>query len=113
MEKKRVVAGTLQSINGSLQMLRKYHFTTSVIDEASQILEPHILPLLSAKSDGGNMVDKFVFIGDHKQLPAIVVQPKGNSVVTNPVIVLVLLLWSTDRSILLHLSRLQNFLLVT
>lgn len=86
MEKKRVVAGTLQSINGSLQMLRKYHFTTSVIDEASQILEPHILPLLSARSDGGNMVDKFVFIGDHKQLPAIVVQPKGNSVVTNPVL---------------------------
>lgn len=87
MEKKRVVVGTLQSINGSLQMLRKYHFTLSVIDEASQILEPHILPLLSAWSeDGCNMVDKFVFIGDHKQLPAIVIQPKGNSVVANPVL---------------------------
>ncbi len=86
IDNKKVIVGTLQSINGSLAMLKRFHFTTAVIDEASQILEPHILPLLSSQCDNKNLVDRFIFIGDHKQLPAIVTQPKEKSVVTNPLL---------------------------
>ena len=52
----------------------------AIIDEATQILEPQLLWLLSAKSsDNRNAVDKFILIGDHKQLPAVVIQTKEES----------------------------------
>lgn len=52
------------------------HFDMAVIDEASQLLDTHILPLFCATSpeDGNPLVGKFVFIGDDQQLPAVVQQ---------------------------------------
>ena len=51
------------------------HFQVAIIDEASQILEPRLLGILSSKNlSGSNAIDKFIFIGDHKQLPAVVLQ---------------------------------------
>jgi len=56
----------------------------AIFDEASQILEPQILPVLSALSpDGTPAIDKFIMIGDHKQLPAVVVQNEEESLVTS------------------------------
>ena len=46
------------------------HFSLCIVDEASQILEPYIVGLLSSDS-----IDRFILIGDHKQLPAVVAQP--------------------------------------
>jgi superfamily I DNA and/or RNA helicase len=46
------------------------HFSLCIVDEASQILEPYIVCLLSSDS-----IDRFILIGDHKQLPAVVAQP--------------------------------------
>ncbi len=44
-----------------------------IIDEASQVLEPQILGLLCARdAQGLSAIRKFVMIGDHKQLPAVV-----------------------------------------
>jgi hypothetical protein len=52
------------------------HFHMAVVDEASQLLDTHILPLFCAKSfaNGNPLVGKFVFIGDDRQLPAVVQQ---------------------------------------
>ncbi len=70
----RVFVGTLTTINANLNLFKKKQFTLSIIDEASQILEPQIMPILMA--DNGNVpaIKKFVMIGDEKQLPAVVQQ---------------------------------------
>jgi hypothetical protein len=53
-------------------------------DEASQILEPQLVGLLSAKTPTGrDAIGKFILIGDHKQLPAVVVQSAEESVRRN------------------------------
>ena len=79
----RVIAGTVHSFNSQLQFLSKKHFTLAIIDEASQLLESHLLGLLSCQSVSHiPTIDKFVLIGDHKQLPAVVQQPQESSAVT-------------------------------
>lgn len=43
-------------------------FSLCIVDEASQLLEPSIVGILSRE------IDRFILIGDHKQLPAVVQQ---------------------------------------
>ena len=79
----RIIVGTVSSIGSQLNTLFKLkHFNVAIIDEASQILEPHLLGILSATdSEGKCAIDKFIMIGDHKQLPAVVVQSQRHSLV--------------------------------
>ncbi|MDO4496613.1 MAG: AAA domain-containing protein, partial [Bacteroidales bacterium] len=78
----RVIVGTTTAITGQSQLFDLRHFDLCIIDEASQILEPHLLAILSAKNpDGREAVKKFVMIGDHKQLPAVVQQSVEESAV--------------------------------
>ena len=70
----RVIVGTTTSLNSNISLLQLKQFSLAVIDEASQILEPHLIGLLSANLDGVPAIRKFVLIGDHKQLPAVVQQ---------------------------------------
>lgn len=72
--KTRVVVGTTTTLSSSLPLFRLKQFDLAIIDEASQILEPHLMGLLSAQHDGQPAIRKFVMIGDHKQLPAVVQQ---------------------------------------
>lgn len=64
-------------------------FSLAIIDEASQITEPNIIGLLAAHGKGYDGTDncrirKFVLVGDHKQLPAVVRQNEKESSVTEP-----------------------------
>ncbi|MBQ0049728.1 MAG: AAA family ATPase [Bacteroidales bacterium] len=89
----RVVCATTTSAASHIDLLALRPFSLCIIDEASQILEPHLLGLLSARAmpseNTGNgvqqtqlLIRKFVMIGDHKQLPAVVKQSAEESAVT-------------------------------
>lgn len=75
----RVFVGTTTAINSHLNLFLLKSFSLAVIDEASQILEPHLMGILSACHDGRPAIEKFVMIGDHKQLPAVVQQTQNVS----------------------------------
>lgn len=75
----RVIVGTTASLSGKIDLFSLRSFSLAIIDEASQILEPQILPLLSARHNNGNGIRKFVMIGDHKQLTAVVQQSPEES----------------------------------
>lgn len=71
----RIIVGTVAAISSKPELFRLKHFDVAIIDEATQILEPQLLGILCARGeDGKNAIDKFVLIGDHKQLPAVVQQ---------------------------------------
>lgn len=76
----RIYVGTVASISAKTELFKLKRFDVAIVDEATQILEPQLLWILTAKAtDGRNAVGKFVLIGDHKQLPAVVLQSKEDS----------------------------------
>jgi len=84
---KRVFVGTTTSMNSNVSIFRLKSFNLAIIDEASQILEPHLMGLLSAKDETEQAaIKKIVLIGDHKQLPAVVQQPVEDSAVNDPIL---------------------------
>lgn len=71
----RIYVGTVASISSKRELFKIKRFDVAIIDEATQILEPQLLGILCEKvPDGRNAVGKFILIGDHKQLPAVVLQ---------------------------------------
>lgn len=82
----RVFCGTTTAFNSQIALLSIKHFDLAIVDEASQILEPQIVGLLSAKNarTGEHAIAKFVLIGDEKQLPAVVQQQESESMVQEP-----------------------------
>ena len=78
----RIIVGTVAAISGKPELFRLKHFNVAIIDEATQILEPQLLGILCARGEeGGNAIDKFILIGDHKQLPAVVLQSSEQSAI--------------------------------
>ena len=63
----RVVVSTVSSFlsNQSKFLFKPFH--TAIVDEASQLLEPYLASILIE-------VERFILIGDEKQLPAVVTQ---------------------------------------
>lgn len=77
----RIIVATTAMLQAQPWVMQLKHFTLAVVDEASQILEPNIIGLLSSDA-----VERFVLIGDHKQLPAVVQQEQAESTVSEPLL---------------------------
>lgn len=86
VDQMRVFCATTAALNANIHLFKIKHFDLAIIDESSQILEPHLIGLLSAKSGGRNAIERFVLIGDHKQLPAVVQQTQEESAVDEPLL---------------------------
>lgn len=71
-----VVVATTSTLMSHPEIFRMKTFSLTIVDEASQILEPSIIGLLA-------QLGKFVLIGDHKQLPAVVQQSEEDSAVSD------------------------------
>jgi len=80
----KVFAGTLATLCATPSLFALRRFRLAVVDEASQILEPQMMPLWAAMHGDEPAIGKFVLIGDHKQLPAVVLQGEQESAVTEP-----------------------------
>jgi hypothetical protein len=81
----RIFAGTVASVWNKPEIFQLKRFNLALIDEATQLLEPHLLGIFCVKDClGRNAIDRFVLIGDHKQLPAVVLQSKEESQVNEP-----------------------------
>lgn len=72
-----VIVSTTSMLQAQPWVLQLKRFSQAIIDEASQILGPSLIGLLSSAS-----VERFVLVGDYKQLPAVVQQPPEQSIVT-------------------------------
>lgn len=76
----RVFVGTVATLSAKTDLFHLKTFDVTLIDEATQILEPQLLGLLCWRNDEGeDAIGKFVLIGDHKQLPAVVLQSSAQS----------------------------------
>lgn len=63
----RIFVSTVLTLQRNPELTSKLKFTTAIVDEASQLLEPQIIGVLTH-------VERFILIGDEKQLPAVVIQ---------------------------------------
>ena len=78
IEQTRIVVSTVSTAAARPELFAAKHFQLTIVDEASQILEPHLIGLLAM------LRSKFVLIGDHKQLPAISVQTDDEARIATP-----------------------------
>ena len=70
----RIVVATTSTMNSNAALFNIKYFDLAIIDEASQILEPNIIGLLTVRHAERRAIERFILIGDHKQLPAVVQQ---------------------------------------
>ena len=76
----RIFVGTVATLSNKPELFKLKTFDVAIIDEATQILEPQLLGILSTRdASGNNSIGKFVMIGDHKQLPAVVLQASSQT----------------------------------
>lgn len=82
-----IFVGTVASLSGKTVLFSLKQFDVAIVDEASQILEPYLLNLLCTPSVSDKercAIRKFILIGDHKQLPAVVLENDKESTVSDP-----------------------------
>ena len=87
MQQCQIIIGTTSTIASNMEIFKLKKFDTAIIDEATQILEPHLLGLMCARCPNGeNAIERFILIGDPKQLPAVVQQNKEHSLIKDPIL---------------------------
>jgi superfamily I DNA and/or RNA helicase len=74
-----IIVGTTSTLQARQELFQLKHFSLCIVDEASQILEPNIIGLLAHER-----IDRFILIGDYKQLPAVASSDAQASEVTEP-----------------------------
>ena len=81
LEQCHIVVGTVSTLSLRPDLFRLKAFDVAIVDEATQILEPQLLYLLCARGPSGteDAIGRFVLVGDHKQLPAVVLQSASQS----------------------------------
>lgn len=67
IENTNVIVATQHTLFSNLDLINAIPYRTLIVDEASQLLEPQIVGLLTK-------FERFILIGDEKQLPAISLQ---------------------------------------
>lgn len=72
----RIVVSTVSSCLNNMELFDRKQFHTTIVDEASQLLEPHLAGIITR-------TERFILIGDEKQLPAVVTQSSAATEVTN------------------------------
>ncbi len=83
----RIIIGTVAAISGKPELFKLKRFDVAIIDEATQILEPQLISILCGRTPAGeNAIGKFILIGDHKQLPAVVLQNPEQTQVRHPLL---------------------------
>ena len=80
-DNERILVGTTSMMQARPFLLEGHHFSLAIVDEASQVLEPGLIGLLSS-----NQIERFVLVGDHKQLPAVVQQNPEEARVDDPLL---------------------------
>lgn len=87
----RIVVATTSMLQAKPFIFSLKYFALAIVDESSQILEPNIIGLLAShrateEGQSGTVcnIDKFILIGDHKQLPAVVQQNDRDAAVREP-----------------------------
>ena len=89
-DRARVVTATTSHLAAHPEVFAVRTFSLAVVDEASQILEPNIIGLLAmTRGDGRDAVaaiGRFILVGDHKQLPAVVRQDEQEAAVDHPLL---------------------------
>lgn len=96
-----IVVGTVSSIMGKHQLFDIIDFDTVIVDEASQLLEPFLIGILPK-------VPKWILIGDHLQLPAVVTQNPISSRVKNEALNQTISLVDTRNSLFERMVNLVN-----
>ena len=76
IDKHRIFISTVSSLQGKEELFLVKKFNTLIVDEASQLLEPMLVSILPK-------FDRFILVGDHRQLPAVVIQNGRNVEVKN------------------------------
>jgi DNA replication ATP-dependent helicase Dna2 len=71
----RVFVSTLLSLYSRHELFKLKKFDTLIVDEASQLLEPHLCGILTR-------FRRFILIGDEKQLPAVIQLSPENTAVS-------------------------------
>ena len=76
IDETRIFISTVSSLQGKDEIFKIKSFDSIIVDEASQLLEPMIISILPN-------FKRFILVGDHMQLPAVVTQSKETTTVEN------------------------------
>ena len=77
LQSTRIIISTVSTLHTHTEIHDWFSTTTMIVDEASQLLEPQLSGILMH-------ADRFILIGDERQLPAVITQDIRGTILNNP-----------------------------